>query len=287
MFGYVITQKEELRIREFSVYNGYYCGLCKTIGAEYGQLLRMGLQFEMAFLALFLESLDDSADEIHEEHCVVHHIRKKPVIRCSASDYAAAMTVILGYEKNLDDLNDDGKTVKTIPVSLTLRRPYERAAARFPEAAGQVHRQLETLYRMEADECRSVDDPANAFGEVMKTVFLSYFTDDCDTRILRVVSEFSYHLGRWIYMIDALDDYNKDKESGNYNPFLYLQEDRVRGLARSLLYHALGKMSQALDLLDIRKNRGIIENIVYLGLRSKTDQILEKGENENGKHRSI
>ena len=121
----------------------------------------------------------------------------------------------------------------------------------------------------------------------MKTVFLSYFTDDCDPRILRVVSEFSYHLGRWIYMIDALDDYNKDKESGNYNPFLYLQEDRVRGLARSLLYHALGKMSQALDLLDIRKNRGIIENIVYLGLRSKTDQILEKGENENGKHRSI
>ena len=66
MFGYVITQKEELRIREFSVYNGYYCGLCKTIGAEYGQLLRMGLQFEMAFLALFLESLDDYADEIHE-----------------------------------------------------------------------------------------------------------------------------------------------------------------------------------------------------------------------------
>lgn len=284
MFGYVITQKEELKLREFSVYNGYYCGLCKTIGAEYGQLLRMGLQYEMAFLALFLESLDGSPDQITEEHCVAHHIRKKPVIRCSASEYAAAMTVILGYENNMDDLRDEGKNIKTVSRSLALRRAYDRASSYCPDAAAQVHSRLSALYQLEEQKCTSLDDPANTFGEVMRTVFLSYFTEDENRRVLRVCGEFAYQLGRWIYLIDALDDLTEDKKTGNYNPFAYIQADRVYSLARSLLYHALGEMSRALDLLDIRKNRGIIENIVYLGLRSKTDQILEKGEEKDGKH---
>lgn len=287
MFGYVITQKEELKLREFSVYNGYYCGLCKTIGAEYGQLLRMGLQYEMAFLALFLESLDGSADQITEEHCAAHHIRKKPVIRCSATEYAAAMTIILGYENNMDDLHDEGKNIKTISRWLALRRAYDRASRHCPDAAEQVHSRLSRLYQLEEQKCTSLDDPANAFGEVMRSVFLGYFTEDNDHRVLRVCGEFAYQLGRWIYLIDALDDLTEDKKTGNYNPFAFIQADRVYSLARSLLYHALGEMSRALDLLDIRKNRGIIENIVYLGLRSKTDQILEKGEENDGKHRSI
>ncbi len=343
MFGYVITQQEELKLREFNVYNGYYCGLCKTVGAEYGQLLRLGLQFEMAFLALFLESLDDAPEEISEEHCVAHHIKKKPVIRCSAQEYAAAMTVILGYENNLDDIQDDGTSAKTLSRSLVLHSAFSKAKDKFPEAASRIHEQLELLYQLEREHCRSIDDPTNAFGEVMRTIFLSYFQDQhhaadrtpanpanpanpadsvspagadsaesdsapdpasgSDESIsvrdsatnsaklnaaeiqytkpdaaIRVVSEFAYQLGRWIYLIDALDDLAEDRKTGSYNPLLSVPEDRVLRLAHDLLYHALGEMARALDLLEVKKNRGIIENIVYLGLRTKTDQILAKGQ---------
>ncbi|MGN1383457.1 MAG: DUF5685 family protein [Eubacterium sp.] len=293
MFGYVITQKEELKVREFNIYNGYYCGLCKTIGAEYGQLLRFGLQFEMAFLALFLESLSPSPDEVSTEHCAAHHIKKKPVIRCSAQKYAAAMTIILGYENNRDDIQDDGHTVKNTAQSILLHRAYSKAKAEFPEAAEQVHGQLQQLYELERQNCSSIDYPANAFGEVMKTVFLSYFLSgesgpeqnvpvQTETSAeLRIISAFAYHLGRWIYMIDALDDLEKDKKTGSFNPFTAIPPDRVTSLGSALLFHALGEMSKALDLLDIKKNRGIIENIVYLGLHSKTDQVLGKGEIKN------
>jgi hypothetical protein len=291
MFGYVITQKEELKVREFSVYNGYYCGLCKTIGAEYGQLLRFGLQFEMAFLALFLESLDSAEDEVSMEHCAAHHIKKKPVIRGRAQKYAAAMTVILGYEKNMDDIQDDGHTIKTLSRSAVLHSAYSTAKAEFPGTADRVHSQLAKLYELERQNCTSIDLPANAFGEVMKIIFLSYFLheeDDPDqpasSAELRITSAFAFQLGRWIYMIDALDDLEEDRRTGSYNPFASIPAERVKSLGSALLFHALGEMSKALDLLDIKKNRGIIENIVYLGLHSKTDQVLEKGEtNNNGK----
>jgi hypothetical protein len=291
MFGYVITQKEELKVREFSIYNGYYCGLCKTIGAEYGQLLRFGLQFEMAFLALFLEALEPAEDEVSMEHCAAHPIKKKPVIRGNAQKYAAAMTIILGYENNRDDIQDDGRTLKTMSRSLILHRAYSRAKAEFPRAADLVHSQLEQLYELERQNCSSIDSPTNAFGEVMKTVFLSCFSSSeenpdqpASSTELRIISSFAYQLGRWIYLIDALDDLEKDRKTGNYNPFACIPPERVKSLGSALLYHALGEMSKALDLLDIKKNRGIIENIVYLGLHSKTDQVLEKGEtNNNGK----
>lgn len=34
----------------------------------------------------------------------------------------------------------------------------------------------------------------------------------------RVLEQMLYHLGRWVYLIDAADDLQKDAVSGNYNP---------------------------------------------------------------------
>ena len=43
MLGYVKIDKGELKVREYEVYTGYYCGVCKSIGRRYGQLPRMVL----------------------------------------------------------------------------------------------------------------------------------------------------------------------------------------------------------------------------------------------------
>ena len=55
MFGYVTPFKSELKIREYNLFRAYYCGLCKTMGNEYNQLVRMGLNYDLSFLCRFLD----------------------------------------------------------------------------------------------------------------------------------------------------------------------------------------------------------------------------------------
>ena len=42
------------------------------------------------------------------------------------------------------------------------------------------------------------------------------------------------------------------------------------------LYAELGRLSAAVDLLDIAKNKGIIDNVILLGMRGRTEMVLAK-----------
>lgn len=285
MLGYIVTEKAELKVRELGLYNGYYCGLCKTIGEEYGQILRKGLSYDMAFLALFLASLSDKEDKVTLEHCITHHIKKWPVVHDEpALHYAADMMMILGYENFLDDVAD-GDRSKVSPVGAILHKAYKKADATYPKIAADTKKSLETLYELEA-KGGNLDKKADCFARVMAGVFTGYQAP-CEKRIL---STFAENLGRWIYVLDAMDDYKDDKANHKSNPLFTMEgEDREKAaaMAEPILYHYLGELVKAYDLLDIRKNKGILDNVIYLGLRRKTDEVLSgKGTRENGK-RSI
>ena len=106
------------------------------------------------------------------------------------------------------------------------------------------------------------------------------------------LSAAGYHLGKWIYLIDAADDIEENIESGAYNPLLARFSfdssretasgfrDRIRDNLSMNLYICLAALSRYLDIPHIRKNRGIIENVVYLGLNRKTEEILKGDTNE-------
>ena len=122
----------------------------------------------------------------------------------------------------------------------------------------------------------------------MAKVFAGYETAAGQKRVL---ADFGDYLGRWIYVTDAIDDYVDDVSKHKYNPLHYDDDTRPRAMVASgveaILYYYLGEMTKAYDLLDIKKNKGIIDNVIYLGLRRKTDEVLSgKGTKENGK-RSI
>ena len=106
MLGYVKIDKGELKVREYDIYTGYYCGICKSIGRRYGQLPRMVLSYDAAFLGILLSALSDDRDEISWEHCIAHHIQKKPVISNKVIDYAADVMLILAWYKLADDVKD-------------------------------------------------------------------------------------------------------------------------------------------------------------------------------------
>ncbi len=272
MLGYVTVYKDELKMREFDIYRGYYCGVCKSIASRHGTLPRLVLSYDSVFLAMLLASLEEGQDSLSSEHCILHHIRKNPVVRGKAVDYAADMLVILAYHKLLDDRRDEHK-IRGAAGELAFRRVYAALEKQYPDICAEVKAGIDKLSKLEAERSPSLDLTAEAFAGSLKAVFCGYFSDPAVNRIL---AEAAGSLGRWIYIADAMSDLEDDRRNGCYNPLIY-REGGAEGL-EDTLYHHLGQLSASLDLLDIRKNKGIIENVVLLGLRGRTDTLLQKGE---------
>ena len=54
MFGYVVPVKDELSQADFGLYRAFYCGICKSIGKQFGQLPRFTTSYDMVFLSVLL-----------------------------------------------------------------------------------------------------------------------------------------------------------------------------------------------------------------------------------------
>ena len=78
MFGYVTASLKELDKDEQKRYNAVYCGICRQIRSQSGQKARLGLSYDMAFLALLLMSLYEPEEECGDRACRLHPIHPKP-----------------------------------------------------------------------------------------------------------------------------------------------------------------------------------------------------------------
>ena len=170
MLGYVIPDKSELKVREYEIYTGYYCGICKYIGKTYGQLPRMALSYDAAFIALLLASVDPAPDAPKQEHCAVHHIKYKTVIRNRAIEYSGDLMLILAWFKLLDDAQDEGKVSAKAGLT-TLRRIYRKLEKKHPSLCALIDKKLSALNQLEREICRSIARVAEGFAQVMDGLF--------------------------------------------------------------------------------------------------------------------
>lgn len=307
MIGYVIPDKGELKVREYEIYTGYYCGICKYIGKTYGQLPRMVLSFDAAFIALLLASVDPAPDEPVQEHCIVHHIRHKTVIRNRAIEYAGDLMLILAWYKLLDDAQDEGKI--SAKAGLTAFRPiWKKLQRKHPALCEGIGKNLAALNELERGCCPSIDRVAEGFALVMESIFRDGCTsmygpegsEENAPGLHETFAKLGYHLGKWIYLIDAADDIEENLETGAYNPLLYRFEyrdgkgtfnsdgaetpeefrERIDAQLRFNLFHYLAVISESLESLEIHKNSGIIENVIYFGLNRRTEEVLKRIEPE-------
>ena len=285
MLGYVTADKPELKMREFEVYSGYYCGVCKSIARRYGQIPIIVLSYDAAFLALLLGGLSGEADEPTREHCIAHPAKKKTIVSNNAIDYAADVMLILAWYKLMDDAHDEGR-LRAKAALKAFRRVFRKLQRARPELCEKVDENLKALRRLEEQKCDSLDETAEAFAKIMEAIFEEGPLPE-GFKEQQVLRRIGYHLGKWIYLIDAIDDIDENIESGAYNPLLFrfhyeAEEEgfksRIMKTCRFNLFHYLGEIGKAVDLLAIKKNRGIIENVVYKGLLRKTEYITQKEE---------
>ncbi len=285
MFGYVTPYKDELKVREYNTFKAYYCGLCKTLGSEFNQVVRFGLNYDFTFLGLLLSSLDEERDKIKFEGCIANPFKKKPIIVKNKNlSYSAYISVILVYYKLLDDWKDE-RNLLSLMGMIPFIFPKNKAKNVFEDKYLAVVNNLDKLAKLEKEKCDIIDESADVFGKLMEEIAASPFISD--DRTIRVLRWLGYNLGRFIYVLDAFNDIEKDVKEGNYNPILLqykynLEEglesfiNRVREPIEFTLTFTLDNLAKSYELLDIKYNRSIIENIVYMGTRQKMMQILKK-----------
>lgn len=269
MFGYVTFYKDELKIKDFNKFRAYYCGLCKELGKRFNQLVRLGLSYDFTFLALLLDSVDIAPTEFLQEGCFKHLGKKRSTVKQNPHvQYAADMSVVFMYFKLLDDVRDDfslKSAVAMIPYWFAVRKVRRK----YHEAIDVVRKNLKMLSDLEKAHCANVDEAAHAFAAIMEVLF-----DSGDEDLKR----FGYNIGRFIYIADAANDFENDVKKNKYNPFKFAYPDKsvdeILQIAGQSMLITLAMAGQNYESLNIIKNKDLLDNIIYLGLRHRMDMIM-------------
>ncbi|HHX19295.1 MAG TPA: hypothetical protein GX728_02510 [Clostridiaceae bacterium] len=287
MFGYVRPEKPELLMRDFTLYKAVYCGLCKAIGKRIGQLQRFTVSYDMTFLALLLLAFSTVEPDVRHEGCVLNPFKKKAIAADHhVLDYAADLSCLLAYESMRDDAQDD-KPIRGRVLSLLLRHSANKAVRARPAVASYIRDELKQLEEIEKG--RSSRDPADCFGDILGCLFEDGFdvivsSEDISERgqdgvpsaprwyeseqnadlYRTLLGDAGRALGRWVYLVDALDDLEDDRAKNNWNPLLSLENGSK--IAEMRLIEAEEAIDRNLALLTYERYGGLVYNIVTLGL---------------------
>lgn len=293
MFGYIKPYAPELKVREDACYRGVYCGLCRAMGRCTGCLSRLTLSYDFAYLALIRMAATGETPQFKSRRCLAHPMRLRSVAEPNeALNYCARSAALLGYHKLQDDIDDESGWHRTrarlaLPALAAMRRRAVKTEG-IEALDGEIADALDALHGLEAGNVPSVDQPADAFGTLMRALAAHGLSGT----EARVAGELGWHLGRWLYVLDALDDYADDCRLGRYNPFAAARgSEPMTAAIRTEYAHALTAelmgVEAAMDLLDLDRCPdigGILRNVLYLGMPRAAQAVLfpEEGRDAGG-----
>ena len=299
MFGYVTPLKAEMKVKDFARFKCYYCGLCCHIKKDFGNIPRMSLNYDMTFLGLLLDALNPEELEVSIHRCSLHPTEKKTVIANNkALSYAAAMNISLFYYKLLDDAHDD-KNLKSKFFSVVLS-PYKRKfGVSIIEINNNIKQCLNNLSILEDNKSfTSIDEICDPFSNLVGLILRDYpyeLRDDC-IELRNALYNLGYYIGKWIYLIDALDDLKSDMEKEKFNPidFLYNKDslgydkfiEFIKPKIEFTILNCGYSCKENLDKLQLNRNKDILYNIIELGLMDKYVNVTKNPESTNETKRS-
>ena len=299
MFGYVTPLKAEMKVKDFARFKCYYCGLCCHIKKDFGNIPRMSLNYDMTFLGLLLDALNPEELEVSIHRCSLHPTEKKTVIANNkALSYAAAMNISLFYYKLLDDAHDD-KNLKSKFFSVVLS-PYKRKfGVSIIEINNNIKQCLNNLSILEDNKSfTSIDEICDPFSNLVGLILRDYpyeLRDDC-IELRNALYNLGYYIGKWIYLIDALDDLKSDMEKEKFNPIDFLYNKDLLGYDKFIefikpkieftILNCGCSCKENLDKLQLNRNKDILYNIIELGLMDKYVNVAKNPESTNETKRS-
>lgn len=279
MFGYIKPDIPELKVKEHEVYKATYCGLCRTMGKCTGCISRLTLSYDFAFLGLIRMVTDNVKGEIKMRRCMVHPFKKRPMVEPNESlEFCAKSSIILTKMKLKDNINDShGLSKLKAKIAGLVSIFFKKTDDELKPLEKKVGECIDNLTALEKANSTSVDETAHTFGELLGSVASFGY----DNALNRILYEVGYHLGKWIYVIDAIDDMKDDLKKRSYNVIINAYGNELSDADRDSLYCAmmleLDTMSKSLELIDFSNHRdieSIIKNIIYSGMVKETRRVL-------------
>ena len=280
MFGYTFPIEHTMSSEDLAAYRAYYCETCHHLREDYGFIPTLTVNYEMTFASLFFNSILEEGEKIH-------YIPKKHfcIIRKSASHTElmhkmTAYSILVANNSLLDD-KMDGSSLKANLGLLGLNRAITKAKNEFPDYDEAILKGYEKLREIEASgEC----DPVVMGGysaQSMLDVLDIMLGDRFDSRM----RELFRNLGIWVYVMDAIEDLDDDKNEGTYNPFIAANPDftNKKEFVKNNIFPIgeimggiIGRIQAAYSSLrdDIRFNVNILDNIIYQGIPFSAHRII-------------
>lgn len=284
MFGYIRIYKPQLRICEYETYRSVYCTLCRHLGKQMGIPARLLLNYDYTFMTMLMIALSGEKPCFVPGRCVVNPMKRCG--NCSTNDeafeYTSALTAIMFYYKLKDNINDSsfGKRLlwrMMMPYASHVRK---KAKKLFPEEDALVSDYITRQFAAESRAKESgdiiVDELCQPTADVLSAFAAKLSEKESEKTVLK---HFGYFIGRWIYMIDALDDLSDDLKDGSFNPLALkfgLSADdaanktelweQARIFGNDSLNMSVSEAVKYYELLDLGEFKPIADNVMYLGI---------------------
>lgn len=286
MFGYIRPYKPEMLVKEYELYKSVYCGLCRQLCKDYGAFASLILNYDCTFLAMFCAgtNANSAAPVITQKCCTCNPLKRCNY--CSTNDnsleIAAAFCVISFYYKLHDTISDEGfaKAASARAFKPTAKIWKNKASKKYPELDETVSSMLKKQAETEKLENCSVDRAADPTAQMLSRLMMTFAENKNEER---VYSRLGYYLGRWIYLIDAADDFDKDRENGSFNPIvnkfsnqkeLDSSNNKFKSYCNGLLNQTMAQIVAAYNLTEIKIFGSIIDHIINIGMPEMQRQII-------------
>lgn len=265
--------------KDYALYRSFYCGTCKRIAKLYGTCARMTTNYDITFLEILIFSYLGARPTFKEAGCILNPFKKKQyVVADETLDRLVAFNALLSFYNLEDDVIDGEGLKKMIPKDL-LKKSRRRARKSLSKCDEIIRQRYAELREAEQAKCDSIDRAADPFGRMMRDCVAELLGSRfCDT-----LGGLCYQIARYIYLIDGIDDLEKDHKRGQYNPYLAAYSDfdtraafldRHRDEIAGGLYATISKCAEYYRALNLTEAKDLLDNIILRGLARKADMVL-------------
>ncbi len=277
MVGYMKPSKKNFSESDRVLYQSIYCGLCRSLKYEYGLTGIAVLNYELVNTLLLIGAMAQSPYPQMHMSCSITPLcwRSMSGVDLETFRAAAAVSVTVAAMELQDDLRDRDKGNRSAVLHSILSPKTHRIPVAYQEELEHLEKQYLLFQSLESRAASG--DPDVTFSMLTDACGVIFAQAACiigvhaDCQQLNELYDLMFWWGQWVYLLDAVEDYEADKQKGAFNPlFLPDSPDSVMTLLKEIEAHAISVM----EGLSFRNYESIIQNLFRIQLPQRSDQIL-------------
>ena len=290
MFGYILPLKNEMKVYEYEYFRSYYHGLCYSLKNNFGNIQRLTLSYDLTFISFLIDAFYDEEIKLVKRRCIKHPTYDILVAEnTKALDYISNLSILFFNYKLIDNIEDDNSFNSKV-FYFFLKPSNKNIFNECENVKAIINKNLNELKILEKNsEFSSLDQIAHLFSDIMGKILKEYpykfHNDSCKLREdLYLVG---YNIGKYIYIMDAFDDLKEDFKNNTFNPLnvLYNKENKLDSKTlllnvtpeiEMIIFNSISNIIDILKNMPIKKHKGILDNVISLGMTNKYYEILNK-----------